>query len=265
MTTLFVSDLHLSSARPAQLTLFLEFIGRARQGVQALYILGDLFEVWLGDDDDTPPNAAVVAALAELTSAGVALHIGYGNRDFLYGPRFVAASGARLLDDYAVIDLYDTPTLVTHGDLLCTRDVNYQRFRRVVRHPLTRRLFLATPLAWRQRIAHRTRTGTTASTRRKDETIMDVDETTVAEVMARYDVKLLIHGHTHRPAVHDYGLEQRRRIVLGDWYEQDAVLVCDGSGQHAMRVSEFLSGCRTRSELDSDSDQHQQEVQRDSV
>ena len=265
MTTLFVSDLHLSSARPAQLTLFLEFIARARQGVQALYILGDLFEVWLGDDDDTPPNAAVVAALAELTSAGVALHIGYGNRDFLYGPRFVAASGARLLDDYAVIDLYDTPTLVTHGDLLCTRDVNYQRFRRVVRHPLTRHLFLATPLAWRQRIAHRTRAGTTASMRRKDDAIMDVDETTVAEVMTRYDVKLLIHGHTHRPAVHDYGLEQRRRIVLGDWYEQDSVLVCDRSGQRAMRVSEFLSGCSTPSELDSNSDQHQQKVQRDSV
>lgn len=265
MTTLFVSDLHLSGARPAQLTLFFEFIARARQGVQALYILGDLFEVWLGDDDDTPPNAAVVAALAELTSAGVALHIGYGNRDFLYGPRFVAASGARLLDDYAVIDLYDTPTLITHGDLLCTRDVNYQRFRRVVRHPLTRHLFLATPLAWRQRIAHRTRAGTTASMRRKDDTIMDVDETTVAEVMARYDVKLLIHGHTHRPAVHDYGLEQRRRIVLGDWYEQDSVLVCDHIGQRALRVSEFLSGRSTPSELDSNSDQHQQKVQRDSV
>lgn len=242
MTTLFVSDLHLSSTRPAQLALFLEFAARARHGVRALYILGDLFDVWLGDDDDTPPNAAVTAALAALTAAGVALHIAYGNRDFLYGPRFVAASGARLLDDYAVIDLYDTPTLVTHGDLLCTRDINYQRFRRVVRHPLTRRLFLATPLAWRQRIAHRTRAGTTASMRGKNDGIMDVDETTVAKVMTRYQVKLLIHGHTHRPAVHDYAVDQRRRIVLGDWYEADAVLVCDSSGQRAVRISEFLSG-----------------------
>jgi UDP-2,3-diacylglucosamine hydrolase len=242
MTTLFVSDLHLSSARPAQLTLFLEFLARAQHGVQALYILGDLFDVWLGDDDDTPPNVAVTAALAALTAAGVALHIAYGNRDFLYGPRFIAASGARLLDDYAVIDLYDTPTLVTHGDLLCTRDLSYQRFRRVVRHPLTRRLFLATPLAWRQRIAHRTRTGTVASMQGKDAGIMDVDETTVAEVMAHYQVKLLIHGHTHRPAVHDYAADQRRRIVLGDWYACDAVLICDSSGQRAVRISEFLDG-----------------------
>lgn len=241
MTTLFVSDLHLSSARPAQLALFLEFIAHARRGVQALYILGDLFEVWLGDDDDTPPNAAVIAALGALSAAGVALYVGYGNRDFLYGPRFVAATGARLLDDYAVIDLYSTPTLVTHGDLLCTRDVNYQRFRRVVRHPLTRRLFLATPLTWRQRIAHRTRAGTMASMQRKDADIMDVEETTVAEVMACYKVKLLIHGHTHRPGVHNYALEQRRRIVLSDWYEDDGVLVCDGDGQCAERVCDFLN------------------------
>ena len=246
MTTLFVSDLHLSPARPAQLTLFLEFLACARQRAQALYILGDLFEVWLGDDDDTPPNAVVVSALAALTSAGVAVHVGYGNRDFLYGSRFVAASGAQLLDDYAVIDLFDTPTLLTHGDLLCTRDVNYQRFRRVVRHPLTRRLFLATPLAWRQRIAHRTRAGTIASMRRKDDGIMDVDETTVAEVMAHHKVKLLIHGHTHRPAVHHYESDQRRRIVLGDWYEQDAVLVCDANGQRTMRIREFINATATR-------------------
>lgn len=241
MTTLFVSDLHLSSARPAQLALFLEFIaGVMRHQARAVYILGDLFEVWLGDDDDTPPNAEVVAALATLTAAGIELHVGYGNRDFLYGPRFVSATGARLLDDYAVINLYGTSTLITHGDLLCTRDIKYQRFRRVVRHPLTRHVFLATPLAWRQGIAHRTRSGTVASMKRKDDAIMDVEETTVAAVMARYDVKLLIHGHTHRPAIHEYEHGARRRIVLGDWYEQDAILVCDVTGQRAVRVSQYL-------------------------
>jgi UDP-2,3-diacylglucosamine hydrolase len=240
MTTLFVSDLHLANARPAQLALFLEFIDRvARQRARALYILGDLFEVWLGDDDDTAPNREVVAALASLGAAGVELHVGHGNRDFLYGPRFIAATGARLLRDYAVIDLYGTPTLLTHGDLLCTRDVKYQRFRRVVRHPLTRRAFLSTPLAWRQRIAHRTRSGTVASMRRKDDAIMDVEESTVAAVMAQYGVELLIHGHTHRPAFHEYA-DGRRRIVLGDWYEQDAVLVCDEDGQRALRVSDYL-------------------------
>jgi UDP-2,3-diacylglucosamine hydrolase len=242
MTTLFVSDLHLANARPAQLSLFIEFLACvARRRARALYILGDLFEVWLGDDDDTPPNAAVVAALAALTAAGVELYVGYGNRDFLYGARFIKATGARLLDDYAVIDLYGTPTLVTHGDLLCTRDIKYQRFRRLVRHPLTRRAFLATPLAWRQRIAHRTRSGTVASMRRKDDAVMDVEESTVADIMLRHQVNLLIHGHTHRPAFHDYEDGERRRIVLGDWYEQDSVLVCDAEGQRALRVSAYLT------------------------
>jgi len=241
MTTLFVSDLHLANARPAQLSLFIQFIARvAQQRARALYILGDLFEVWLGDDDDTPPNSQVVTALAALTAAGIELHIGYGNRDFLYGPRFLRATGARLLSDYAVIDLYGTPTLVTHGDLLCTRDIKYQRFRRVVRHPLTRRIFLATPLVWRRRIAHRTRSGTVASMRTKDDAIMDVDESTVAEVMTRFGVRLLIHGHTHRPAFHSYEQGARHRIVLGDWYEQDSVLICDAEGQRAIRVDEYL-------------------------
>ena len=241
MTTLFVSDLHLSPARPAQTSLFLEFLACAQKSAQALYILGDLFEVWLGDDDDAAANTAVISALATLSAAGVTVRVGFGNRDFLYGPHFVAASGAQLLDDYAVIDLYGTPTLLTHGDLLCTRDIKYQRFRRIVRHPLVRRLFLSTPLAWRQRIARRTRAGTIASMQRKDAAVMDVDETTVSAIMAHYKVNLLIHGHTHRPAVHKYELGQRRRIVLGDWYEQDAVLVCDERAQHPMRISEFIS------------------------
>ncbi len=241
MTTLFISDLHLATTRPAQLALFLEFIACvARQHPRALYILGDLFEVWLGDDDDTAPNAQVITALAALSATGVELYVGYGNRDFLYGARFVSATSARLLDDYTVIDLYGTPTLLTHGDLLCTRDIKYQRFRRVVRHPLTRHVFLATPLAWRQRIAQRTRSGTVASMQRKDDAIMDVEESTVTNVMARHQTKLLIHGHTHRPAFHHYEHGARRRIVLGDWYEQDAVLVCDAEGQRAMRVSEYL-------------------------
>lgn len=240
MTTLFVSDLHLSAARPTKLATFLQFIACARVSAQALYILGDLFEVWLGDDDDTPPNAEVVAALQALTRAGVALYVGHGNRDFLYGPRFALATGAQLLSDYAKIDLYGTSTLLTHGDLLCTKDVKYQRFRRVVRHPFTQRVFLATPLAWRQRIAHRTRAGTQASMQRKNDAIMDVDEQTVANVMSEHSVALLIHGHTHRPAVHEYPARASRRIVLGDWYEQDSVLVCDENGQHPMRVSTYL-------------------------
>ena len=243
MTTLFVSDLHLAGERPAQLELFVAFLERVRTRAHALYILGDLFEVWLGDDDDTPPHPRIVAALAALSGHGVKLHIGRGNRDFLCGERFAAATGATLLEDYTVIDLYGTRTLLTHGDLLCTRDVKYQRFRRVVHHPLVRRTFLSIPLAWRQRIAHKTRSGTTASMQLKSDQIMDVDEDTVASVMERYAASLLIHGHTHRPAVHDYARDGccRRRIVLGDWYEQDSVLVGDESGQRALRVGTFLA------------------------
>ena len=244
MTTLFVSDLHLASARPVQLHLFLAFLAAVCGRADALYILGDLFEVWLGDDDDTPPNPSVIAALAAVSASGVKLAVGHGNRDFLFGRRFAAATGATLLDDYAVIDLYGTRTVLTHGDLLCTRDVKYQQFRRVVRHPLVRCAFLATPLAWRQRIAARTRTGTQASMRSKQDHIMDVDEAAVSACMERHCATLLIHGHTHRPAVYNYADSHpsRRRIVLGDWYEQDGVLVCDAAGQRPLRVSDYLTG-----------------------
>lgn len=243
MTTLFVSDLHLCNARPDKLELFLEFLAQAPRRARALYILGDLFEVWLGDDDDTPPHPQVIAALAALTAAGVALAVSRGNRDFLFGRRFAQATGATLLPDYAVLDLDGERALVTHGDLLCTRDVKYQRFRRVVRNPLIRSAFLALPLATRARIARRTQAGTQASMQSKREDLMDVDQDTVCAVMQAHDVTLLIHGHTHRPAEHRFqrGQASCRRIVLGDWYEQDSVLVCDAHGQHARPVAAWLA------------------------
>ncbi|MGR8919149.1 MAG: UDP-2,3-diacylglucosamine diphosphatase [Gammaproteobacteria bacterium] len=243
MATLFVSDLHLSAERPDKLELFERFVERARSAAEAVYILGDLFEVWLGDDDETPPHDAVLDALRALCDAGVEVHVAHGNRDFLFGRRFEQRTGARLLPDYAVVELNGERTLLTHGDLLCTRDVKYQRFRRVVRNPLVRRAFLATPLAWRQRIARRTQSGTRASMARKAEHIMDVEQSTVAAVMARHDASLLIHGHTHRPAMHEFEHDgrRRRRIVLGDWYEDDSVLVCDAAGERASSVREYLA------------------------
>ncbi len=246
MTTLFVSDLHLAAERPAQLELFARFVAAARERASALYILGDLFEVWIGDDDDTPPHPRIRALLRSVSDAGVALHVAHGNRDFLFGARFEDDTGARLLPDWAVVELPGARALVTHGDLLCTRDVKYQRFRRVVRNPVVRHAFLAAPLAWRKRIARGTQTGTRASAARKAEHIMDVDPATVRSVMAAHDVSLLIHGHTHRPDVHAFDVDGRacRRIVLGDWYEQDGVLVCDEQGQRAMRVADFIDGRR---------------------
>ncbi len=242
MTTLIVSDLHLSAARPDKLALFHDFIARARGSARALYILGDLFDVWLGDDDDAAPQAQVLRSLRSLTDAGVALAVSHGNRDFLFGPRFVAATGCTLLGDYATLDLNGERALLMHGDLLCTRDVKYQRFRTVVRNPLVRGIFLAIPLAWRRRIATRTRSGTQASMMHKSSEIMDVEDTTVRQTMLSNDVTLLIHGHTHRRAVHHLDIEGRpcRRIVLGDWYEQDSVLICDEHGQRLRRVTDFL-------------------------
>lgn len=242
MTVLFVSDLHLSAERPAQLELFFAFLERARTA-RALYVLGDLFEVWLGDDDDTPPHPRVLDAMKALSDAGVALHVGLGNRDFLLGRRFAKAAGARLMDDWETLELGGERTLLTHGDLLCTKDVKYQRFRRLVRNPVLRTAFLAAPLSARRRIALGTQAGTKASMRAKADHIMDVEQETVADAMRRHDVTQLVHGHTHRPAVHEFELDgrPRRRIVLGDWYEQDSVLVCDDDGPRPMRVSEYLA------------------------
>ena len=242
MATLFVSDLHLSSERPQSLELFLRFCTRAGSCVGALYILGDLFELWLGDDDDTPPHGDVITALAALSAAGTDVHVGLGNRDFLLGKRFARATGARLLPDYHVIDLHGTRTLITHGDLLCTQDRKYQNFRRVVRNPLARYAFLGVPLSWRRRIAHKTQRGTKASMLTKDDRIMDVEQATVEAVMAAFDVTQLIHGHTHRPAVHDFAVNgvRRRRVVLGDWYEQDSLVFCDDRSTQPMCVDEFL-------------------------
>ncbi len=243
MTTLFVSDLHLSAERADKLDLFARFIASACTRAEALYILGDLFEVSIGDDDDGPVHTYVVDRLRQLSDAGVRVHVAHGNRDFLFGARFERNTGASLLPDYALIDLYGEPALLTHGDLLCTRDVKYQNFRRVVRNPLVRGAFLAAPLTWRKRIAARTQSGTRASMATKAEDIMDVEPSAVAAAMLKHDTSLLIHGHTHRPQVHEFDLAGRacRRIVLGDWYEQDSVLVCTSGSQRCMRVADYLA------------------------
>lgn len=242
MTTLFVSDLHLSPDRPRQVELFLKFLAQAQMRADALYILGDLFEMWLGDDDDTSPHKQIVDALGAISRAGVKLHVGHGNRDFLLGQRFARRTGATLLQDYEIIDLYGERTLLTHGDLLCTKDIKYQRFRKFVRSPLVRAAFLRIPLSLRRRIAFKTQSGTKASMRTKTNFVMDVDDDTVSNMMMKYKVKFLIHGHTHRPDIHDFHVDGAayRRIVLGDWYEQDYVLVCDKNGARPTRVTEYL-------------------------
>ncbi|MFO7640865.1 MAG: UDP-2,3-diacylglucosamine diphosphatase [Candidatus Competibacteraceae bacterium] len=232
MATLFISDLHLEPARPAITALFLDFLqGRARRA-EALYILGDLFEAWVGDDDDAEPGRVVADALRVLSGSGVPIFFIHGNRDFLLGPRFAAASGMQLLPETTVIELAGEPILLMHGDTLCTDDTEYQKFRANVRDPAWRAQTLALPLAQRRALAGQLRETSQQATRQKAAEITDVNPAAVDAALRAFGVHHLIHGHTHRPAVHQWTLDGRptRRTVLGDWHLQGSVLRHDATG-----------------------------------
>jgi UDP-2,3-diacylglucosamine hydrolase len=218
--TLFISDLHLAPERPATVELFLDFLGGRARGAQALYILGDLFDAWIGDDDDQPPYPEIAAALRGLTESGTRCFLMHGNRDFLIGRAFARETGCSLLKDPTLLRLAGRPTLLMHGDLLCTDDVPYQKFRRRIRNPLVQRLFLWRSLAKRRAIAADYRRKSGAATAEKTQDIMDVSQRTVEEYMRRYGARRLIHGHTHRPADHAFRLDGRdvTRMVLAEWH-----------------------------------------------
>ena len=233
MTTLFIADLHLEPACPARTALLLAFLQRQARSADALYILGDLFEAWIGDDDDAEPGPTVAAALRTLTEGGVPVFFLHGNRDFLLGERFAAAAGVRLLPESSVIDLAGERVLLLHGDMLCTDDRDYQAFRAQVRNPVWQAQMLALPLAQRRALAGQLRESSRQATGQKAAEIMDVNQVEVERIMRWHGVQRLIHGHTHRPAIHDGLLDGQpaRRAVLGDWREdQGSVLRCDGSG-----------------------------------
>lgn len=233
MSTLFISDLHLSTERPAITALFLDFLrGRAR-AAEALYILGDLFEYWIGDDvAGQPEYRPLIAGLRELTAAGVPVYVMHGNRDFLLGAGFEQATGCTLIPDPSEISLYGEKTLLMHGDSLCTDDVAYLKFRAMVRNPDWVKMFLARTIAERVAIVRDYREISKAATATKKPEIMDVNADTVESVLRQHGVRHLIHGHTHRPAQHQLSLDGRslRRTVLGDWYDQGSVLRCDAGG-----------------------------------
>ena len=239
MTTLFLSDLHLDEARPQITALFEAFCAGEARKAEAVYILGDLFEAFIGDDDDGGIATRVAAATRALRDAGVPVFFLRGNRDFLLGPDYAARAGWTLLPDPAVILLGGEPTLLMHGDLLCLDDVAYQQFRKQVRAPEWQQAFLSQPLAARRAFAAQARAASAAAQSGRDESIGDVTPAEVERVMALHGVRRLIHGHTHRPAMHDVmlrgeasGADARRgqRIVLGDWYEQGSVLRVDADG-----------------------------------
>lgn len=241
MGTLFVSDVHLNSARDGRVRAFLDFLDQKARHADALYILGDLFDEWLGDDDDRSPHPEVTRALADLSANGLPVSVVHGNHDFLLGKKFARRSGCRLLGDYTVLDLCGTRTLIAHGDTLCTRDVDYQAFRKKTRKPIVQMLFLILPLARRRKKVAGIRAQSNEAVALKSDDIMDVTPEAVDEVMRRYNVRHMIHGHTHRPAVHEFDLDghEATRIVLGDWYEQDSVLIWDESGFRLGRVNEL--------------------------
>jgi UDP-2,3-diacylglucosamine hydrolase len=239
---LFASDLHLSAQRPDRTELFLRLLKSVTPVAAAIYLLGDIVEFWLGDDDPEPAHGALVAALADTVQAGTAVYVMTGNRDFLMGAQFFAQTGAKALADFEVIDLFGTATLLTHGDLLCTNDTQYQAFRRYVRDPVNQQKFLSLPVHERYRVAAETRSGTQASMLEKDDDIMDVNPQEVVRMMQQYAVSALIHGHTHRPAVHieDGVTSKIRRTVLGDWYSTNKVLWCTPSAADLIDAETLL-------------------------
>ncbi len=231
--TLFISDLHLCADRPAINDLFLTFLRTRATRADALYILGDLFEYWIGDDAaDQPEFAPLIAGLRMLTAAGTPVYVMHGNRDFLLGPGFERASGCRLLSDPTCIDLYGTRVVLTHGDALCTEDTEYMRFRAMVRNKAWQHEVLSRSIAEREAIARKFRDASMTSTTSKKPEIMDVTPRAVDALLRESGVRDMIHGHTHRPADHRFLLDghSARRVVLGDWYEQGSVLTCDASG-----------------------------------
>ncbi|OZB15359.1 MAG: UDP-2,3-diacylglucosamine diphosphatase [Marinobacter sp. 34-60-7] len=220
MTTLFISDLHLEESRPDITAAFLGFLDTRAKGVEALYILGDFFEAWIGDDERTPLQEQVAEALRSVRDSGTRVYLMHGNRDFLIGEDFCERAGAELLEDPTVIDLYGTPTLLMHGDSLCTADVEYQKFRANMRNPQWQKMILDRPLKDRQLMARQLRDISMAKNQGKAESIMDVTPEEVVREMEHHQVPLLIHGHTHRPAVHDVTVagQPATRMVLGDWH-----------------------------------------------
>ena len=243
MSTLFISDLHLCDERPDKLDLFTRLLRGPARNSDALYMLGDLFEAWAGDDDRTSPHPEIIAELSAYTRAGGKLFIIRGNRDFLIGRLFAENTGATILADPSIIDLYGTRTLIMHGDTLCTRDVKYQVYRRLVNNRFSIRLFLMVPYTLREKIWHGIRNVTRATTARKSPEIVDVHQPAVENVLRNYAVRNLIHGHTHKQGVHEFSLDgiTAKRLVLGDWYVDDSVLVVDESSIRMMRVEEYLN------------------------
>lgn len=223
MKAIFISDLHLSNDSPKELALFESFLKEQLNQVDALYILGDLFEAWIGDDDKSNCATRVAAELRRVKARGTQTFYMHGNRDFLLGNEFALLAHMTLLPDPSVINLDKYPVLLTHGDILCTDDKDYQRFRRFSHFYFVKKLFLALPLKLRRKIASRLREQSSIESKKKPVHVMDVNPDAVTKMLNEYQVDTMIHGHTHRPAVHIEG--DKTRYVLGAWDIEPKILV----------------------------------------
>ncbi|MEW6132458.1 MAG: UDP-2,3-diacylglucosamine diphosphatase [Pseudomonadota bacterium] len=248
--TLFIADLHLAEERPQASGRFFHFLESIAPGADALYILGDLFEYWAGDDDADAPLARQSARkIKTLTASGTPVHFMHGNRDFLLAQRYADSCGMVLLSDPAAVDLYGTRTLLTHGDMLCTDDRSYQRFRKLVRQPLVRHTLLALPLGLRHAMARSARSGSERAKAGKSYEIMDVNADAVAAMFRQSGAARMIHGHTHRPAQHALTIDGRpgERWVLPDWYGEGGYLACTAGGCELLPLPSSTSGSSNNS------------------
>lgn len=217
---LFISDLHLSATHPDMVALFMHFLEGPVKGAKALYILGDLFDVWVGQDIHREFQATIQQALAKVVKSGTPVYFMNGNRDFLMQNAYLKAAGIERLEDPTLIDLHGTPTLLMHGDTLCTQDKAYQRFRRIAQNPITKFLFLSLPKKKRDTISKKLRAKSQQYQKTQSLTILDVTEEAVKNVMNKHNVSQLIHGHVHRPNIHDH-----KRFVLGDWHDKGSLII----------------------------------------
>ncbi len=237
--SLFISDLHLSTDHAHSIKAFQRFISTLTAEVEALYILGDLFEYWAGDDDmDTPFHKQIVNTLCKASTLGIKVYLMHGNRDFLMGETLADAAGATMLDDPVLLDLYGTPTLISHGDTLCTDDIEYQKFRTMVRSNKFQDEFLSKPLAERKAYIEQLRQESNVAKQSKASEIMDVNDEAVATLLREHNYPRLIHGHTHRPNRHEHRLDNHlcERWVLSDWDREPTALRCDATGCHTITV-----------------------------
>jgi len=229
---LLISDLHLEEERPDITRAFLHFLATRARQAEALYILGDFFEVWIGDDAMTPFQQSIANALRALSERGTRIYLMHGNRDFMLGKGFCRAAGCTLLGDPSVVEFGGERVLLMHGDSLCTRDEGYMRLRRLLRNPLSLFILRNLPLSTRRKLARKLRSESRAQTRMKASDIIDVTPELIPRLLAEHGVRTLIHGHTHRPATHELEVDGHpaRRIVLGDWDQQGWALQVDESG-----------------------------------